>query len=651
MLNDTHRAGWYWLVGALVLGMPAVGSGQGTVADDRAALEALYDATNGANWSRNDNWLTSEPLGNWYGVGTDSAGRVTTLYLWDNGLAGSIPAEFGNLINLTYLDLGHDELTGSIPAEFGNLINLQELFLWNESGFRSQLTGSIPAEFGNLTNLQNLSLNGHQLTGSIPAELGNLTNLQGLWLSTNQLTGSIPAELESLINLRWLTLYDNNLNGPLPSSMTNLRQLEELSIYNNAGLCAPADAAVQAWLATIDDFRGNTCAAPQPVGTLAPLTIGVDELSVTVEVSGAFLDPNGDTLTYRATSSAPGVATVVVFGSAVVVTPVVEGTATVTVTATDAGGSNATATQMFLVTVGPAANRPPASVGVLPPVTLGVDDAAVRVEVGGAFRDPDGDALTYRATSSAPSVASVAVVGSTVTVAPVSEGTATVTVTATDAGGSNGTATQTFSVTVGPAANRPPVAVGTLPAVRLPDLDATLEVDVFGAFDDLDGDALTYAVSSSAPQVVTVWAAGARVTLTAVALGRSVIEVRATDADGLSAAQSFPVRVAAPFTDDPLQPGVTPIKAVHFTDLRTRINVLRGEVELQPFRWTDPVLRAGVTRVRLLHLLELRSALAEAYVAAGRAVPRWTDASPAAGSTPIRAAHLTELRAAVLALE
>ena len=48
MPNNTQRtAAWLvGLVGALVLGMPAVGSGQGTVADDRAALEALYDATN-----------------------------------------------------------------------------------------------------------------------------------------------------------------------------------------------------------------------------------------------------------------------------------------------------------------------------------------------------------------------------------------------------------------------------------------------------------------------------------------------------------------------------------------------------------------------------------------------------------------------------
>ena len=56
--------------------------------------------------------------------------------------------------------------------------------------------------------------------------------------------------------------------------------------------------------------------------------------------------------------------------------------------------------------------------------------------MSGAFRDPDGDALTYGATSSAPAVAAVTATGSVVTVTPVTEGTATVTVTATDVGGS-----------------------------------------------------------------------------------------------------------------------------------------------------------------------------------------------------------------------
>ena len=201
--------------------------------------------------------------------------------------------------------------------------------------------------------------------------------------------------------------------------------------------------------------------------------------------------------------------------------------------------------------------------------------------------------------------------------------------------------------------NQPPVAVGALRDVQLPELRATRDVDVSRAFDDPDGDTLTYVVSSSS-DVITVTAVGGRVTLTAVSLGTAEIRVVATDPGGLSATQSFTVTVAAgsaPFADDPLRPGVTPIRAVHFMELRTRIGALRAALGLAPFRWTDPVLRAGITRVGLAHLLELREALGAAYAAAGRAAPPWTDAAPVVGSTPIRAAHLMELRAAVIALE
>ena len=208
--------------------------------------------------------------------------------------------------------------------------------------------------------------------------------------------------------------------------------------------------------------------------------------------------------------------------------------------------------------------------------------------------------------------------------------------------------------TQGPASNRPPVPVGTLAPLTLGVDEAS--VDVSAAFHDPDGDRLTYGATSSSPGVASVSVSGSVVTVTPVAAGTATVTVTARDPAGARATQSIAVTVQAAggvngFTDDAIVPGVTPVKAVHFTELRAHIDALREEAGLGRFRWTDPILRAGVTPVRLVHLLELREALRAAYTAAGRPAPRWTDAAPTAGTTPIRAAHLTELRAAVVALE
>ena len=48
---------------------------QGSVAGDKAALTALYNATDGSNWTNNTNWLSNEPLSKWYGVTINDDGR------------------------------------------------------------------------------------------------------------------------------------------------------------------------------------------------------------------------------------------------------------------------------------------------------------------------------------------------------------------------------------------------------------------------------------------------------------------------------------------------------------------------------------------------------------------------------------------------
>ena len=205
-----------------------------SVRDARAALVVLYNATDGANWKDNTNWLTDKPLGEWYGV-EGKAGSVESLMLQGNYLYGTLPAELGNLRDLTYLNLGHDRLgdsrnnlSGPIPAELGNLTDLTYLDLDNNN-----LTGSIPESLGNLTNLTYLDLYENDLSGPIPAELGNLTELTYLDLSYNGLIGYIPENLGNLIKLEVVRLRKNKLSGPIPESLGNLTNLTTLLLSHN----------------------------------------------------------------------------------------------------------------------------------------------------------------------------------------------------------------------------------------------------------------------------------------------------------------------------------------------------------------------------------------------------------------------------------
>ncbi len=236
---------------------------------DRDILVTLYKAMDGPDWENAENWLTDTPLGTWYGVETDSRGRVIRLSLSSNGPTGPIPPELGNLTSLRELSLGWNSLTGSIPPELGNLTSLENLSLQ-----RNRLTGPIPPELGNLTSLRELSLQSNALTGPIPPELGNFTRLEKLWLESNALTGPIPSEFGNLTSLRELSLPDNDLTGPIPPEFGNFTRLERLWLESNA-LTGPIPPELGN-LTNLEELRleENTLTGPVPpeVGDLTSLT-------------------------------------------------------------------------------------------------------------------------------------------------------------------------------------------------------------------------------------------------------------------------------------------------------------------------------------------------------------------------------------------
>ena len=117
-------------------------------------------------------------------------------------------------------------------------------------------------------------------------------------------------------------------------------------------------------IATTDEAPPN--AAPMAVGTIAPVSVTMGQMTAAMDVSRYFSDADmGDTLTYTAMSDMEMYATadIPADSSMLTITGVAVGSATITVTATDAAG--AMATQAIMVTVEAVDTTPMAPTGVM----------------------------------------------------------------------------------------------------------------------------------------------------------------------------------------------------------------------------------------------------------------------------------------------
>ena len=558
---------------------------------------------------------------------------LNQLYLSNNNLSGEIPAELGNLSKLQRLLLDSNNLSGPLPPELGNLSKLQHLSLHNNA----LLEGPLPTSFVTLSALQELHVQNTQVSvpedtavqswladsiifttgtqersGTIPLAAANAapwglwsdgttlwvadtaarkvfaytlatrrrdaakdipldaanTEPLGLWSDGTTLwvadftdarlyaytLASLSRDASSDIVLDagntaplglwgdettlwvandWLptrtpkvyAYTDGTHDAPKDIDLQSVNSYPQglwgdgttlwvvdsddarLYVYTLAGgshdaahyrILDPANAAPRG-LTSVGTSDGTTLYVTdvadatvyiymherlRAVGTLPDqmLTLADVADAQTLTVTSAFRDPDGDALTYSAMSSDEAVAAVTVSGAEVSVRPVAVGMATITVTATD--GSEMPVTQSFAVTVGDEQlpNQEPQAVGGLPAQKLAVGGGAQTLPVTSAFRDPDGDELTYTVTSSNTRIATARIVSQNaeegasrattrssdtriaavqgaevVEVSPVAGGTVTITVTATDPAGSIQTATQRFTVTVdGPPPPRPP---------------------------------------------------------------------------------------------------------------------------------------------------------------------------------------------------
>jgi len=170
---------------------------------ERNALIALYNSTDGPNWTTKTNWKTAALVKDWYGVTVES-NKVVRINLRGNNLKGPLPTDIGDLTNLYFLHFRDNHLNGSVPSQIGNLVKLKFLGLNN-----NDLTGALPNVFGALTVLKELYVQRNDFSGALPASLATISTLEYLYAFSNSLT-SIP-DFSGITVMKELLVKSNNL--------------------------------------------------------------------------------------------------------------------------------------------------------------------------------------------------------------------------------------------------------------------------------------------------------------------------------------------------------------------------------------------------------------------------------------------------------
>ncbi|XVF78258.1 hypothetical protein PTKIN_Ptkin14bG0116500 [Pterospermum kingtungense] len=144
---------------------------------------------------------------------------------------GSIPASFGNLTQIIFMDLSVNSFEGPLPNHVSELQLLETFFLFNNF-----VSGGVPSWLFTLPSLQRLDLSHNNLIGPID-QIPRPNSVEHVILRSNDIHGPLPDSFFDLVNISLLDLSSNNLSGVIKSNMlSKLRSLKDLDLSNNSML-------------------------------------------------------------------------------------------------------------------------------------------------------------------------------------------------------------------------------------------------------------------------------------------------------------------------------------------------------------------------------------------------------------------------------
>ena len=203
-----------------ILGDPSLPLHADWSIQQRFALATLYYSTGGPKWTNTTNYLSYEHHEcQWYSRESFATEKENSL-IYDEYAVPYAVIRYPAKTNPCSMSVDDND------SDKQGVYN----HLWLD---QNNLEGTLPAELSLLTSLKSMSFQLNPLHGSIPTILGLLTKMEAIAMSNNGLEGTLPTEIGLLTDLSIVSLWRNKLQGSIPSELYALTRMEVLSMRGN----------------------------------------------------------------------------------------------------------------------------------------------------------------------------------------------------------------------------------------------------------------------------------------------------------------------------------------------------------------------------------------------------------------------------------
>ncbi len=161
-------------------------------------LKNFYNALGGNSWTNNAGWSTgvaNNECGycSWYGIQCDETGKITSISLTENNLAGILTDSIGLPYTLKNLNLSNNSIAGKLPQEWDSLKILKFMHLSN-----NDIQDTLPNFYNDHQKLCSINLSHNRFYGSLPLYTGYIPSLIAFDVSDNELEGCFEGSLFNL---------------------------------------------------------------------------------------------------------------------------------------------------------------------------------------------------------------------------------------------------------------------------------------------------------------------------------------------------------------------------------------------------------------------------------------------------------------------